>query len=172
MLLKQIKYSLLFSAILLAGCAINNNTVNTNNNNTNVSVTDLDLAEQTFIKFYDLLSKQQYAEAVTMFDPDLDNSVGWEQLEQYVPEEQRSDQAKILAGYCTTVIDTCVPTTVLSKKQIGTNKFHFTVQFKDVAVTTCCDDKGKMLPTQTEFTAIVEKTATGFKVVTPPVYHP
>lgn len=140
---------------------------------TNITTKDESAAaKKTLIDFFDAMSKNDFAKAVTFTDEN--NSDFWDQVSIY--GQGTTDKAKMLQNNCSGT-GTCVPADVLEVKQVTNDEYHLVVHFTNT-------DGSKFVygpfggagqadqPPQTKFDFTVRKINNVFKVMTPPLYRP
>jgi len=129
-------------------------------------------AQETLIKFFDLLNSQQYAEADMFYGGD------YEQLKVFSPDTSPSNHAKLWADACQLAGLQCLEVRSATFKNLQGDTYIFQVEFSnsDGSLFTqgpCCGSNETEMSRASEFEYRVTRNASGkFMVMELPPYVP
>jgi len=134
--------------------------------------TDIELAREALIDYFNFLNKKQYSEAIKY------HGSGYEFLQAWNPRIDINDHISLLKNGCEINGLQCLKIkNILSQQQISSTEFKFLVQFENNDGTLfkrgpCCGATEEQMPTKTDFEYTVKKVNNDFLIMTPPVYVP
>ncbi|RJR31636.1 hypothetical protein C4569_01600 [Candidatus Parcubacteria bacterium] len=169
--------ALLFIGLVVSGCTLlkDNNNGQQNKADRIVSAQDeITQAQEALITFFKYLSRQDFESALTLFEPDEENS--WEWIANFTIEEDRNNKAEVLKNYCEAV-GTCLEVKIIEAKKEVDDVYNLVVQFQKpdggvFVLGPCCGATEEEMPPQNKFNFTVKKINSVFKVTTAPVYRP
>lgn len=163
-------FSILFSLILLAGCASQPSGVS------QVTPTSLPStageAHKTLIKFFDLLNTRQYVEADALYGGD------YEQLKVFSADVDPSDHATLWSNACELAGLQCLKVRTATFKILQGDTYVFQVEFSNpngspFVLGPCCGANETDMPPVSQFEYRVARNANGkFLVMDLPPYVP
>ncbi len=134
--------------------------------------TDIQLARESLITYFNLLNEKRYAEAIKY------RGNGYEGLQNWNPAMDANDHVSLVMTGCEMNGWRCLKIKdVITQKQTSPADFEFVVQFANDNGTLfkrgpCCGATEEEMPTETDFKYSVKKEGGNFQVMTDPVYTP
>lgn len=135
------------------------------NSDTSQKVNEIEVAENTLIKYFNLLNEKKYKEATQY------HGSGYEYIQEWNPSLSLNDYSKLLKNGCEINGLQCLKIKeVIEREQISPTKFKFTVKFIE---ETGFDFKaGPCCPLKVTFDFYVEKSNNNYIVTTQPIFTP
>ena len=132
----------------------------------------LENARFALLTYFTLLHDKNFTDAI------IYHGSGYEYLQEWNPNVDKNDYARLLENGCTMNGLHCLKvSSILENKIVSPTEFTFKIQFLNEDGTIfkrgpCCGATEKEMPTKMNFDFTVKKIGDSFKVTTQPVYTP